>query len=182
MGRYAPRRDDHGCRVHELPALSGDPRAAARWGVHIGAGLLLWGPAEAGEELLRPWREFGEPEIDMFGVMPIQQMDMISMDPPDPLGVYTHVELLGDLTPEAIEALNMAGAGSNSPLIMLEVRHLGGALARLPADLSPMGRRDSKFLMFGAGATPTPEVTQAVQANLVRLAGRCARTRLAPPT
>ena len=64
----------------------------------------------------------------------------------------------------------MAGAGSNSPLIMLELRHLGGALARLPADLSPMGRRDSKFLMFGAGATPTPEVAQAVQANLVRLA------------
>jgi FAD/FMN-containing dehydrogenase len=66
--------------------------------------------------------------------------------------------------------VNMAGAGSNSPLIMLELRHLGGALARLPADLSPMGRRDSKFLMFGAGATPTPEVAQAVQVNLVRLA------------
>jgi FAD binding domain/Berberine and berberine like len=134
-------------------------------------GCYCGDPPEAGEELLRPWREFGEPEIDMFGVMPFQQMDMISMDPPDPLGVYTHVELLGDLTPEAIEALvNMAGAGSNSPLIMLELRHLGGALARPPADLSPMGRRDSKFIMFGAGATPTPEVAQAVQVNLVRLA------------
>src|SRR5215213_78558 len=128
-------------------------------------------PVEAGEELLRPWREFGEPQIDMFGVMTYQQMDMISMDPPDPLGFYTHVELLGDLTPEGIEVLvNMAGADSNSPLIMLELRHLGGALARPPADLSPMGRRDSKFIMFGVGATPTPEVAQLVQANLARLA------------
>jgi hypothetical protein len=90
---------------------------------------------------------------------------------PDPLGVYTHVELLGDLTPEAIDALvGLAGAGSDSPLIMLELRHLGGALARPPADLSPMGRRDSKFIMFGVGATPTPEVAQLVQANLARLA------------
>ena len=128
-------------------------------------------PLEAGEELLRPWREFGEPQVDMFGMMPYAAMDMISMDPPDPLGAYTHVELLGDLTPQAIDALvKLAGAGSNSPLIALELRHLGGALARPPADLSPIGRRDSKFIMFGVGATPTPEVAQLVQANLARLA------------
>jgi hypothetical protein len=48
--------------------------------------------------------------------------------------------------------------------------HLGGALARPPADLSPIGRRDSKFVMMGVGATPTPEVAQLVQANLARLA------------
>jgi hypothetical protein len=134
-------------------------------------GCYCGDPPEAGEELLRPWREFGEPRVDMFGVMPYRQIDMISMDPPDPLGAYTHVELLGDLTPEAIDALvEMAGAGSNSPLIVLELRHLGGALDRPPADLSPMGRRDSKFIMMGVGATPTPEVAQLVQANLARLA------------
>ena len=93
--------------------------------------------------------------MDMFGVMPIRQMDMISMDPPDPLGVYTHVELLAISRRRRSRSWwSMAGAGSNSPLIMLELRHLGGALARPPADLSPMGRRDSKFIMFGAGDKP----------------------------
>ena len=184
VGRYAPRRDDHGCRVHELPALSGDPRATARRGRSYRCGVATVGTRlEAGEELLRPWREFGEPEIDMFGVMPFQQMDMISMDPPDPLGVYTHVELLGDLTPEAIEALvNMAGAGSNSPLIMLELRHLGGALARPPADLSPMGRRDSKFLMFGGGPPRPLRWPRRSRRTSSAWRRRCARTRLAPPT
>jgi hypothetical protein len=43
-------------------------------------------PVEAGEELLRPWREFGEPLVDTFGVMPYREMDMISMDPPIPWG------------------------------------------------------------------------------------------------
>jgi hypothetical protein len=128
-------------------------------------------PPEEGEELLRPWRAFGEPVVDMFRVMSYREMDMISMDPVDPLGVYTHVELLGDLSPEAIDALvETAGAGSNSPLIVLELRHLGGALARPPADLSPIGLRDSKFIMMGIGATPTPEVAQLVQAHLARLA------------
>jgi FAD binding domain/Berberine and berberine like len=134
-------------------------------------GCYCGDPPEAGEELLRPWREFGEPQVDMFRVMPYREMDMISMDPVDPLGAYTHVELLGDLSPQAIEVLvEVAGAGSNSPLILLELRQLGGALARPPADLSPIGRRDSKFIMMGIGATPTPEVAQLVQAHLARLA------------
>jgi hypothetical protein len=154
-----------------FPPLPEIPEALRGESVISVRGCYCGEPPEAGEELLRPWREFGDPQVDMFGVMPYQQMDMISMEPPDPLGVYTHVELLGDLTPESVDALvELAGAGSNSPLIMLELRHLGGALARPPADLSPMGRRDSKFIMFGVGATPTPEVAQLVQANLARLA------------
>jgi hypothetical protein len=138
-------------------------------------GCYCGDPVEAGEELLRPWREFGEPEVDTFGVMPYRQMDMISMDPVDPIGAYTHVELLGDLSSEAIEKLvQLAGVESESPLVMLELRQLGGALARPPADLSPIGRRDSKFIMFGLGISPTPEptpeVAQRVQEHLAYVA------------
>jgi hypothetical protein len=107
----------------------------------------------------------------MFGLMPYQQMDMISMDPVHPIGAYTHVELLGELSPDAIDKLvRLAGVDSNSSLIQLELRQLGGALARPPADLSPIGRRDSKFTMMGIGATPTPEVDKAVQAHLAYVA------------
>ncbi len=127
---------------------------------------------EESEELLRPWREFGEPVMDTFGLMPYEAMDMISMDPVDPMGVYGHVEMLHDLSPETIETLvKLAGADSNSPLAMLELRQLGGALSRAPADLNPMGRSGSRFLMYGLGATPTPEVAQAVQAYLAYIAG-----------
>jgi hypothetical protein len=83
---------------------------------------------EEGALFLHPVREeLGEPEVDMFGVLPYQQMGMISMDPPDPIGAYTHVELLGELSHEAIgKLIEVAGAGSNSPLIVLELRQLGG--------------------------------------------------------
>src|SRR5215210_1677232 len=84
-----------------------------------------------GEELLRPVREeLGEPIMDTFGAMPFAAMDSISMDPVDPMGARQHSEMLGELSPEAIETLvEVAGAGSGSPLIMLELRQLGGALA-----------------------------------------------------
>jgi len=125
-----------------------------------------------GEELLKPWREtFGEPVFDTFGVMPSTMMDMISMDPVDPIGAYGHSEMLNDLSPETIETLvNVAGKDSNSPLIMLELRQLGGALSRPPADLNPMGRSDSRFILNGIGATFSPEMAQAVQAYLAYVA------------
>jgi FAD/FMN-containing dehydrogenase len=103
--------------------------------------------------------------------MPYAAMDSISMDPVDPIGAYGHSELLHELSPEAIETLvEVAGADSGSPLILLELRQLGGALTRPPADLSPMGHSDSLFIMNGIGATPTPEMARAVQANLAYVA------------
>src|ERR671913_1838048 len=129
-----------------------------------------------GEELLAPWRELGEtkigePIMDTFGVMPYEMVDMISMDPVDPLGAYGHSEMLRDLSPETQETLvKLAGAESNSPLILLEARQLGGALSRPPADLNPMGRSDARFILNGIGATFSPEMAQAVQAYLAYVA------------
>ena len=128
-------------------------------------------PLEIGEELMRPWRELGEPLMDSFQTMPCGEMDSISMDPTDPTAAYGHVELLGDLSADAIATLvDLAGAGSGTPLTTLELRELGGALARSPADLSQIGRSDSKFIMNGIGMTPTPEAAKEVQSYLAYVA------------
>jgi berberine-like enzyme len=127
--------------------------------------------AEKGEELLDPWRGLGEPVMDTFGVMPYEAMDMISMDPVDPIGAYGHTEMLRDLSQEARQTLvDLAGADSDTPLLLLEMRQLGGALSRPPADLNPMGRSDAGYIMNGIGATFTPEMAQAVQAYLAYVA------------
>ena len=124
-----------------------------------------------GEELVRPLRELGEPIMDTFGEMPVAAMDAISMDPVDPMGAIQHAEMLRDLSPDATAAiLEVAGPDSGSPLIMLEIRHLGGALARQPDRLNPMGSGDAKFVMNGIGATFTPEMAEGVAAHLARVA------------
>jgi FAD/FMN-containing dehydrogenase len=122
-----------------------------------------------GEEMFRTVREgFGEPIIDTFGEMPVAQMDRISMDPVDPLGVIQHAEMLSDLSPEAIEALvRVAGAGSGSPLIILELRQLGGALSRSPEQ--PNLLDSGKFSMNAIGATFTPQMAEDVRARIARL-------------
>ncbi|HEX5700788.1 MAG TPA: FAD-binding oxidoreductase [Rubrobacter sp.] len=124
-----------------------------------------------GEELVRPMREeLGVPIMDTFGMMPYAAMDSISMDPVDPMGARQHSEMLGDLSPEAIQTLvEVAGAGSGSPLILLELRQLGGALARNAAHLSTMGKGDSKYIWNGVGAAFTPEMAEGVAAHLARV-------------
>ena len=127
--------------------------------------------SEDGEEMFRPVREgLGEPVMDTFGVMPIATMDVISMDPVDPMGSVQHSEMLRDLSPGAIEALlEVAGPGSGSPLIMLEIRQLGGALARTPDRLSPMGGGEAGYIMNGVGVTFTPEMAEGVKGHIARV-------------
>jgi hypothetical protein len=110
--------------------------------------------------------------MDTFGMMPYAAMDSISMDPVDPMGARQHSEMLSELSPEAIQTLvEVAGAGSDSPLIMLELRQLGGALARSAGHLSTMGKGDSKFIMKGVGPAFTPEMAEGVVTYLARVAG-----------
>ena len=127
---------------------------------------------ETGEQILRPVREeLGETIMDTFGPMPFAAMDAISMDPVDPMGARQHSEMLNELSPEAIETLvEVAGAGSGSPLIVLELRQLGGALARDADSLSTMGKGDSKFIMNGVGPAFTPEMAEGVMVYLSRVA------------
>jgi hypothetical protein len=127
--------------------------------------------AEDGEEMFRPVREaLGEPVMDTLAVMPCAAMDAISMDPVDPIAAVQHSEMLRHLTPEAVDAVvEVAGPDSGSPLIMLEIRQLGGALSRDPDRLSPMGTGEAGFMMNGVGATFTPEMAAGVKAHLSRV-------------
>ena len=122
-----------------------------------------------GEEMFRPVREgLGGPILDTFREMPVTEMDRISMDPVDPLGVIQHAELLSDLSPGAVEALvRVAGVGSGSPLTILELRRLGGALVGAPEHPNLLG--GARYSMNAIGATFTPDMVEGVKAHLLRL-------------
>jgi hypothetical protein len=120
-----------------------------------------------GEEMFRTVRQgFGEPIMDTFGQMPVAQMDGISMDPVDPLGVIQHAEMLSDLSTGAVDAL-LRVAGAGSPLTILEIRQLGGALSRASGQPNLLG--SGKFSMNAIGATFTPEMAQGIRECIARL-------------
>lgn len=110
----------------------------------------------------------GPPEIDTWAVMPAAGLDAVSMDPVGPLAAHAHSELLRDLSPASIDTL--VELGSDAPLIMVELRHLGGALARPGAALSPMAHTDAPFSLNAIGLTPTPEAVREIRAYLAHVA------------
>jgi FAD/FMN-containing dehydrogenase len=110
----------------------------------------------------------GAPEIDTWRVLPASGLDAVGMDPVDPIAALQHCELLEDLSGAAIDTL--VDLGTDSPLIMLELRHLGGALARPRPALSPLAHSTARFSMNAIGVTPTPEAVPAVRGYLGRVA------------
>jgi len=100
---------------------------------------------DEGIELLRPLRELG-PEIDTFAMLAPTELGALHMDPVDPTPAFIDGWLLTDLPPTAIDALiEAAGPGSGSPLLSLELRHLGGALADAAPEHGALASLDAGF-------------------------------------
>jgi len=118
------------------------------------------------DELLRPLRDLG-PQLDTFATIPVQELKHLHMDPEHPVPGHGDGMLLSEFNDAAIDALvHVAGAGSGSPLLSVEVRHGGGALARHAPGAGALPSIDGKFLMFAVGMSPTPELGAAVQAHV----------------
>ncbi|TML30186.1 MAG: FAD-binding oxidoreductase [Actinobacteria bacterium] len=118
------------------------------------------------DELLRPLRALG-PDMDTFATIPVQQLKHLHMDPEHPVPGHGDGMVLSDFNDAAIDALvRIAGAGSGSPLITVEVRHAGGALERKAPGAGALTSIDGQFLMFAAGMTPTPGHGAAVRAHV----------------
>jgi hypothetical protein len=134
---------------------------------------ILADEAEAGR-LLAPLREL-EPEIDTFAQMEPEGLTTLHMDPPEPVPYVGNGCLTDDLPPEAVDALvAVAGPGSGSPLLSTEVRHVGGALARVPEGAGALGRMDGEFLLFAVGLLMPPATAQALHAAVAGVVGAVA--------
>ena len=126
-------------------------------------------------ELLAPLRALG-PAIDTFRPTPTSELGQLHMDPPGPVPAVGDGMLLAQLPPEAVEAaLAVSGPAADSPLISVEFRHLGGALAPDAASGGAVAGLDAEFAMFAVGMTPTPEAQRTVRAAVDAV-----QTRLAP--
>jgi FAD/FMN-containing dehydrogenase len=120
----------------------------------------------ATSQLLRPLRELG-PVMDTFATIPIERLSSLHMDPEHPVPGAADGMLLRDFPEEAIDAIvAAAGAGSGSPLLSVEVRHLGGALGRMQPGHGALATIEAGFAMFAVGMAMTPELGAAVRAHI----------------
>jgi FAD/FMN-containing dehydrogenase len=120
----------------------------------------------ATDELLRPLRELG-PAIDTFATIPVERLSSLHMDPEHPVPGAGDGMLLRDFPEEAVDAIvAVAGAGSGSPLLSVEVRHLGGALGRRQTGAGALATIEAGFAIFALGMAMTPELGAAVRAHV----------------
>jgi hypothetical protein len=92
------------------------------------------------------------------------ELDAVHMDPVDPMPSWEKGMGLAELPEEAVDAL-LAAAGPQVeiPLMVVELRQLGGALARQPKVPNAVAGRDAAWELFVVGPA-VPELAQVVPA------------------
>jgi hypothetical protein len=127
------------------------------------------GDKETGEAAIAPLREIGEPIVDSFDQIPAAGLCRIHMDPENPVPGLGHHRVLRELPDEAIDAfVELSGPGSNSPLLLTEIRQMGGALGRPDPNGGALSHLDASWVMFGIGMPMTPELGEAIEGHLDR--------------
>ena len=120
------------------------------------APLVYAGHAEAGERALAPIRALAPPLADM--VRPMRYPEMYAgPEAPQP-GFSAGTNLLVDaVAPEAADAILEHLETSTAPIAGVQLRTLGGAMARVPADATAFGHRHAKVLVNIAAMYDRPE-------------------------
>ncbi len=134
------------------------------------------GPDDEGSSLLRHWRDWRTPALDMWGRIPFSEVATISADPLEPTPNSGSTAWLADLEDATVEVLVRAlfERSGPSPLLFAEVRHCGGAMARQPEVPNAYGNRHHDLLLEVVGITPTPEsfeLTEQFTSALLRELG-----------
>jgi hypothetical protein len=102
----------------------------------------------------------------------------LHMDPEHPVPAVGDGLMLESLSAEAVDALvRVAGPDSGSPLLTVEVRHLGGALGRPRPEHAALASVEAGYALYAAGIAATPGLGAACDAHL-----RVVKEALAPWT
>jgi hypothetical protein len=105
------------------------------------------GDAADGERLAAPLRAVGPRLMDTLEDMPYTAVGSIFNDPPHPHAYSGTNALLHELDESAVRSV-LDLAGPDAPVTcIVQVNHLGGALARPPAAANAVGHRDAKYLL-----------------------------------
>ncbi|GAA3236237.1 FAD-binding oxidoreductase [Actinocorallia longicatena] len=145
-----------------LPPLPQVPEPLrGRFSVAVRVACL--GDRDEAEKLLAPIRAIGEPVLDGVGELPFAAIGMIHADPVDPMPAWERSLLFQDLPDAVLDALaESAGPDAEAPPFVVEIRQLGGALARQAAPANAVGGRSAAYSLLVVGPPEPEELTSLV--------------------
>ncbi|SKC80823.1 FAD-binding oxidoreductase [Krasilnikoviella flava] len=128
------------------------------------------GEAGAARDLLAPFAAVPDvlgPGLDVaIGPVALADVGDVTADPADPAAGKGRTELLRGIDGEAVERLFTS---SVAPLLMLQLRHLGGALAEPGDDAGALGAIAEPYLLYAFGLAFEPGLATAVGRRLEAL-------------
>jgi FAD/FMN-containing dehydrogenase len=120
------------------------------------------GDLAAAERALQPLRSFGSPLADQIQPMADTALQsMLDEGFPAGLPVYWRSHFLQSLPDTALDTLTAAYATVNSPLSVVLLEHVGGAVSRVPADATAYDQRDAEYNLAVIARWPEPAQAEA---------------------
>jgi FAD/FMN-containing dehydrogenase len=137
--------------------------------------LAYAGPAERGAELIAPLRALAAPYMDTVAAIARAGLGDVAGDPTNPTPALGYAALLDRIGPAETDAvLALAGPGVDTPLVSLEIRHLGGALGDADPDPGAAGTLDSEGLVYSTAPVTSPQAEARIRAAQRGVAERIA--------
>lgn len=146
----APESVTSVARIFQVPDVEWLP-AQLRGRKMVMIDAVALGDSEVAARAIAPLRAL-RPGIDTFSRVPAVDIAHLQLDPQEPTAVYANSVLVHGLPADAVDALvEAAGPGSGSNLLFVELRQLGGALARPSPRGGALDHLEGAFLVLGVG-------------------------------
>ncbi|WP_433288941.1 FAD-binding oxidoreductase [Pseudonocardia sp. CA-142604] len=148
------------------PDMAGVPELLrGRYAAHVR--IAFAGPTAQGERLVAPLRAAVPLLRDTLGELPFTQSASIYNDPAWPHSYGGTNAMLRELDPAALrDIVELAGPGAPVPCIV-QLNHLGGALARPPVVPNAVGHRDAAYLVRVLSVLGDPAAASRAHSRLL---------------
>lgn len=145
-----PEEGTTSAAIMQLPPLAELPAPIA--GRQTVAIRFAWvGDPQAAELRLAPLRSAVTPLLDDVRLRPAAEIGRVHNDPVHPMPVRDHAALMHSVTNETIDRLLAAVNTGPNLHSVIELRQLGGALARPPRHPSAFCHRETAYTLFMSG-------------------------------
>lgn len=160
--RSAPDAVTTSLRIMHFPPLDDLPPYLSGRSVIVVDGAFA-GDVDAGRTAVAGLREL-EPELDTWGPASPAALSHLHMDPEWPIPFAGDSALLGEIDAAGLDAF---AAVVQPPMMVGELRHLGGALSRVADGAGALGSLRGDYVILGGGVVG--DSSSEIDAALVRL-------------
>jgi FAD/FMN-containing dehydrogenase len=126
--------------------------------------LAYAGAAEAGQRAIAPFRALATPITDMVQPMPYPEIYKLTEGGPRPIEEVARSLFVDAVDGRAAEAIVDHLQASTAPMAVAQLRVLGGAMARVPADATAFAHRGRRIMVAIGAVYERPDETAVHEA------------------